>query len=109
VSLCSEFRVVILLRFPHASDVFLLYLRLFVGGLMSYLRYLCLLANSGVQHTLCCVFVLFVFVLSLVHPMLLVSSGLSILDCSSVISIVYSNTVQLHVSSKQFQNPVERC
>ena len=27
---------------------------------MSYLRYLCLLANSGVQHTLCCVFVLFV-------------------------------------------------
>ena len=45
---------------------------------MSYLRYLCLLANSGVQHTLCCVFVLFVFVLSLVHPMLLVSSGLSI-------------------------------
>ena len=25
------------------------YPQLFVGGLMSYLRYLCLLANSGVQ------------------------------------------------------------
>jgi hypothetical protein len=32
-------------------------------GLMSYLRYLCLCAHSGVQHILCCVFVLFVFVL----------------------------------------------
>ena len=30
---------------------------------MSYLRYLCLFANSGVQHILCCVFGLFVFVL----------------------------------------------
>ena len=28
-------------------------------GLMSYLRYLCLFAYSGVQHILCCVFVLF--------------------------------------------------
>jgi len=27
-----------------------------VGGLMSYLRYLCLFAYSGVQHILCCVF-----------------------------------------------------
>ena len=25
---------------------------------MSYLRYLCLLAHSGVQHILCCIFVL---------------------------------------------------
>ena len=40
-----------------------IYLQLFVGGLMSYLRYLCLFAYSGVQHILCCVFVLFVFVL----------------------------------------------
>ena len=32
-------------------------------GLMSYLRYLCLFAHSGVQHLLCCVFGLFVFVL----------------------------------------------
>jgi hypothetical protein len=30
---------------------------------MSYLRYLCLFANSGVQHVLSCVFVLFFFVL----------------------------------------------
>ena len=30
---------------------------------MSYLRDLCLLVHSGVQHILCCVFVLFFFVL----------------------------------------------
>ena len=30
---------------------------------MSYLRYLCLFMYSGVQHMLCCVFVLFFFVL----------------------------------------------
>ena len=40
-----------------------LFLQLFVGGLMSYLRYLCLFAHSVVQHILCCVFVLFFFVL----------------------------------------------
>jgi len=34
----------------------LLYLQLFVGGLMSYLRYLCLFAYSGVQHILFYVF-----------------------------------------------------
>ena len=33
-----------------------LYLQLFVGGLMSYLCYLCLVAHSGVQPILCCVF-----------------------------------------------------
>ena len=38
-------------------------LQLFVGGLMSYLHQLCLLVYSGVQHTLCCVFVLFFLVL----------------------------------------------
>ena len=43
--------------------VICLYLQLFVGGVVSYLRYLCLFTYSGVQHTLCCVFVLFVFVL----------------------------------------------
>jgi hypothetical protein len=32
-------------------------------GFISYLRYLCLCACSDVQHILCCVFVLFVFVL----------------------------------------------
>ena len=35
-----------------------LYLLLFVGGLISYLRYVCLLTYSSVQHTLCCAFVL---------------------------------------------------
>jgi len=30
---------------------------------MSYLRFLCLFAHSGIQRILCCVFVLFVFVL----------------------------------------------
>ena len=30
---------------------------------MSYLRYLCFLAYIGVQHILCCVFVMFAFVL----------------------------------------------
>jgi hypothetical protein len=32
---------------------------------MFYLRYLYLFVHSGVQHILCCVFVLFVFVLSI--------------------------------------------
>jgi len=40
-----------------------LYLQLFVEGCMSYLHYLCLFAHSGVQYILCCVFVLFFFVL----------------------------------------------
>ena len=40
-----------------------LYLQLFVGGCMSYLRYFCLFAYSGVQHILCCVFVSFFFIL----------------------------------------------
>ena len=38
-------------------------LLLFVGGPMSYLRYFCLLAYSGVQHILCCDIDLFYFVL----------------------------------------------
>jgi hypothetical protein len=40
-----------------------LYFQLFVWVFMSYLRYLCLLAYSGFQHILCCVFVLFFLVL----------------------------------------------
>ena len=39
------------------------YLQLFVGELMSYLRHLWLFAHSDFQHILCCVFVLFFFVL----------------------------------------------
>ena len=40
-----------------------LYLQLFVGGLMSYLRYLCLFQHSGVQHILSCVLFFVFFVL----------------------------------------------
>ena len=52
------------LRFLH-NTMFgsSLYLPLFVWGFMSYLRYLCLFAYSGVQHILCCIFVLFIIVL----------------------------------------------
>ena len=62
---------------------------LFVGRLMSYLRlkylclfahylrYLCLFTHSGVQHILCCGFVLFFFVLC---PHVASFSGLSIFD-----------------------------
>jgi len=39
-------------------------LQLFVGGLMAYLRYLCLFAHSGVQHIVRCVSALFFFVYS---------------------------------------------
>jgi hypothetical protein len=42
------------LRVPHKNDI------RFVVTSMSYLRYLCLLAYSGVQHILCCVFIFFV-------------------------------------------------
>ena len=54
---------------------------------MSYLHYLCLFAHSGIQHILCCVFVLFVFVLRIVYPMLLLS-----LDCPILIVLRYSLT-----------------
>ena len=43
---------------------------------MSYLRYLCLFACSGVQRILCCVFALFVIVISTAS-----FSGLYISDC----------------------------
>ena len=57
---------------------------------MSYLRYLCLFVHSGIQHILCCVFVLFVFVLLPVS-----------LDCPfsfapSVFSYVYLNIRNLN-------------
>jgi hypothetical protein len=46
---------------------------------MSNLRYLCFSVNSGVQHILCCVFVLFSYVFV---PYVASFSGLSIFDCS---------------------------
>ena len=57
-----------------------LYLQLFVWGLMSYLRYLCLFAHSGVQHILCCVFVFVLFFLvlcTLCCPLLIAPSVFS--------------------------------
>jgi hypothetical protein len=66
-------------RFVH-------YLQLFVGELMSYLRYLCLFVYSGVQHILCCVFVLSV---SSCVPYVASFSVLSMLIVPSVFSNVY--------------------
>jgi hypothetical protein len=55
-------------------------------GLMSYLRYLCFFTYSVVHHILCCVFVLFVFVLYFVCPMLSVSLNCPFLIAPSVFS-----------------------
>jgi hypothetical protein len=55
---------------------------------MSYLRYMCLFAYSGVQHILCCVFVL--FFLRHVYPILPVSLDCPFLVATSVISNVHS-------------------
>jgi hypothetical protein len=54
---------------------------------MSYLRYVCVCVcvHSGVQHTFCCVFALFLF--RLVYPKLSVS-----LDCHFWIALWYSLT-----------------
>ena len=67
---------------------FLLCLQLFVGGLMSYLCYFCLFAYSGVQHIVCCVFVLFCFSSSCV-PMLPVNLNCPFLIATSVFFNIY--------------------
>ena len=70
---------------------------------MSYLPYLCLFAHSGVQHMLCCVFILFFF------PLLTVS-----LDCHfyypfGILQRLFRygkrpvNTVRLIVSDKLYR------
>jgi hypothetical protein len=84
VSLRSEFRVCYDLRIKRCSV--LLYLQLFVGGLMSYLRYLCLFAYSGVTHILG-FFVLCFFVF--VYPVLPVSLDCPFVCAPSVFSNVY--------------------
>ena len=53
---------------------------------MSYLRYLCLFAYSGVQHILCCIFV---SGLRLVYPMLPVSMECSFLIAPSAFFHIY--------------------
>ena len=60
----NEFRVVMSVTICTCKRCSVrLYLQLFVVGLMSYLRYLCLFSYSGVQHILCYVFVFLDFVL----------------------------------------------
>ena len=61
----------------------LLYLQLFVGELMSYLRYICLFAYSGLQH------IVFYVFHRLVYPMLPVSLDCPFLIAHSVFSNVY--------------------
>jgi hypothetical protein len=58
VSLRAEFCVVMSVAICAWNGVrfVFIYFHLFVGRCMSYLRYLRLFANSGVQHILCCVF-----------------------------------------------------
>jgi hypothetical protein len=80
------------LWFPHTNDVwFILYLQMCVRGLMSYKRYLCWLADSGVQHTLCSFFACFclVFILCLVWHALPISMDCPFCVTTSVFSIVY--------------------
>ena len=70
------------LQFLHTSDVQVrsLYLQMFVGGFMSYLRYLCLLAHSGIQHMLWCIFCFVCPHLVICVPNVASFSGLFILD-----------------------------
>jgi len=68
---------------------------------MPYLRYLCLLAYSGVQHILCCVFVLFI---SSCVPYVASFSGLYIFIAPLVFSNVYieeETNIEKHMHSKQ--------
>ena len=74
-----------------------LYLQLFVGGLMSYQRYLCLLTYNGVQHILCYVFC-FVF-LCLVYPNLPISLDFKFLIAPTVFSNVYWHSILPRVIS----------
>jgi hypothetical protein len=88
MSLRSEFRIVMSAAIiaSKRSSVRLCY-QLSVGGLMSYLRYLCLLAHSGVQVILYCT--LCFGCLSLVYPILSVSLDCPFLIDPSVLCNVY--------------------
>ena len=87
MSLNSGFRVVMSATMSaYKRYPFRLYPQLFVGGVTSCKRYLCLSAHSGFQHILYCVFVC----LRLVYPMLPVSLDRPLLIVPSVFSNVYS-------------------
>ena len=73
----------------------LLCLQLFVG-LISYLRYLCLLAHSGVLHILSCVFVNCIC-LRLVYPILPVSLDCPLLIAPSVFYNVYLYLLTMYI------------
>jgi hypothetical protein len=60
-----------------------------VIGSRAYLRYVCLFAQSGVQHIMCCVFIMCVFVLCLVYSMLPSSLDCPFFITPSVFSNVY--------------------
>ena len=68
-------------------------------GFIFDLRYLCFFAYNGVQHILCWVFVLFVFVLYFVCPMLSVS-----LDCPFLIAHTVFSNVYLHCSTSEIHS-----
>jgi hypothetical protein len=99
---------IILLILVHIVSCFCLseHLQLFVGGLMPYLRYLCLLAYSGVQHISGCVAFCFVF-LRLVYPMLPVSLDCSFAIALSVFSDVYLTCVGLSIQ-RNWQHRVHK-
>ena len=58
-SVCLYLQLYVGGRMSYLGCSVRLYLQLYVGGRMSYLRSLCLFTYSGVQHIVCCVFVLF--------------------------------------------------
>ena len=64
-----------------------LYLHVFVGGLMFNSCQLCLLAHIGVQHILCCFFIL--FFINLVYLILSVSLNCPLLIAASLFSNMY--------------------
>jgi hypothetical protein len=64
---------------------------------MAYLRDLCLLAYSGVQHLLCCVFVLF---FSTLYTLCCQLFGLSILYCLFGILYLLYATAMLQMTAR---------
>ena len=86
----SECRVVMSVTI---SAYIRLYPQLLIGGLMPYLRYLCLLVQSGVQH----LFVVFLFCLSSSCVPYVVSnvSDCPILIAPTVFSSVYLKSQQM--------------
>ena len=69
---------------------------LFVEGPMSLLCFLCLLAYSGVQHILCCVFCFVCLCLVLCVPIVASFSGMSIPDCPFGFYNVYLHALKEH-------------